>query len=213
MHSADELLRAIRIIGSGQETAKLLEISPQRLNAWVNGNVSMRYEYAIILQHLTCGLVRAKNLVSKKQARLLEKFNIDFDIKIPWLRREQVLVNSINFPNSNENANSLALLAEDIRIHGLLRPIVINSKHDLIVGKRRLQACLLLNKKTVSAYFLSFEILVKHQELITSLKNYFTLSEIADIGVALEANFGKRQGQRNDLSLRPNLDEVTGRTD
>lgn len=213
MHSGEALLKAIKIIGSRQETIKLLGISGQRLNSWLNGHVSMGYHFAIALQSLTLGQVMAKELAPKKQTNLLEKLKIDLGTHITWLRRQQVSITSITFSSSHEDEQGLAKLAEDIKTQGLLRPIVIDNNHTLIFGKRRLCACQLLNKNRVSAHILSLEALLKDPEPGYQLKKYFTLSEIGDIGVALEAKLGKRQGQRNDLSLRRNLDEVTGRTD
>lgn len=213
MHSAEALLKAIKIIGSRQETIRLLGISGQRLNSWLNGHVSMGYHFAIALQSLTLGQVMANELAPKKQSDLLEKLKINLSAHITWLRRQQIPIASINFSSCHEDSEDLAKLAEDIKTHGLLRPVVIDENHTLILGKRRLCACQLLHKNGVSAHMLSFKALLKDPEPGYQLKKYFTLSEIGDIGVALEAKLGKRQGQRNDLSLCRNLDEVTGRTD
>jgi DNA-binding transcriptional regulator YdaS (Cro superfamily) len=74
MKSNDSLLRAIKIIGSRQKLAQLLGISPQRLNAWLNGSVDMGYEYAVALEHLTANQVTAADLTPNK-AKIITKIS------------------------------------------------------------------------------------------------------------------------------------------
>ncbi len=63
-------------MGSRQAIIKVLGISAQRLNAWLNGNVAMGYEYALALEYLTGGQVTASELAPKK-AQLLKKLKIN----------------------------------------------------------------------------------------------------------------------------------------
>lgn len=95
----------------------------------------------------------------------------------------------------------------------MLRPIVVDSNFSLIIGQRRLQANKMLGKDSISTLVIALEALIKDKNAGYQLKKYFTLSEIVSIGISLEAALGKRQGKRNDLLLRPNSDEVKGRTD
>jgi DNA-binding transcriptional regulator YdaS (Cro superfamily) len=75
MFSDDPLLRAIKIIGSRQIVIKMLSISGQRLNAWLNGHVTMGFEYAMALEYLTGKKVTASELVPQK-AELLKKLKL-----------------------------------------------------------------------------------------------------------------------------------------
>jgi DNA-binding transcriptional regulator YdaS (Cro superfamily) len=74
MKSTDLLLRAITLMGSRKKMIQLLNISPQRLNAWLNGSVDMGYEYAIAIEYLTYGKVKAKDLAPKK-AKIVNKLD------------------------------------------------------------------------------------------------------------------------------------------
>lgn len=61
----------------------------------------------------------------------------------------------LNSPNSKENLNELA---ENIKVNGLLQPIVLRGQegkppYDIIVGQRRFLAHRLLGKKTIKAVF------------------------------------------------------------
>ncbi len=230
MLSDDPLLRAIKILGSRQEIIKMLGITRQRLNAWLNGNVAMGYEYALALEHLTCGQVTATELVPEK-IHVLKKLKINFNHPLTCLIRKQVPISSIKISEcSNKQLNDIENLTADIKKHGLFRPIVMDANNALIFGNRRLLAHKFLEKNTIAALVLSLDMLLKDEDAGYELKRYFTLSELVAIGTALENMLGKRQGQRNDLSLRPqsdkvstkqqnnlshrqNLDQVKGRTD
>lgn len=212
MRPEGALLRAIKIRGSRQKIIKELDITGQRLNSWLNGGVCMSYEYAIALEYLTFGQVTAAEL-APKGAKILKKLKINLSSYIPWLRQEQVSISSIPLPSHHHDFEEVTKLAEDIKKQGLLRPILMDVNHTLICGSQRLRAYQLLKKSTILVVIISLEALLKDPEAGYPLKKYFTLSELAAIGIALEGIMGKRQGQRNDLSLRLDLDEVIGRTD
>ncbi len=78
MYNSDELLRAIKIIGSRQKIIKELGISAQRLYAWLNGHIDMGYEYALALQYLTNGQIKAHQLT--KKAKLIQSLGIKINI-------------------------------------------------------------------------------------------------------------------------------------
>lgn len=53
------------------------------------------------------------------------------------------------------NFGEVGELAEDIKKHGLLQPIVINSDYTLLAGERRLRACTLLKWESIPCNYLS----------------------------------------------------------
>ena len=55
----------------------------------------------------------------------------------------------------------IASLAENIKEIGLLHPIVINQKHDLICGLRRIDAFKLLGKSEIPAHIVNLDDIVK----------------------------------------------------
>ncbi len=212
MFCVDALLKAIKIIGSRQEVIKLLGISGQRLNAWLNGGVIMGYEYALVLEYLTCGEVIASELAPQK-TQILNKLNINLKHPLTWLIKKQVPISNIKVSEHlSKPLDDIENLAADIKKQGLLRPIVIDSKYMLVLGERRLYANKLIKENNIPVFILSLEALLKDQDAGYQLKKYFILSERAAIGMALESVLGKKQGQRTDLQLLQNFAEVKAKT-
>ncbi|HEX4044699.1 MAG TPA: YdaS family helix-turn-helix protein [Gammaproteobacteria bacterium] len=77
--SQESLLKAIKILGSRRNLANLLGISPQRLNGWLNDEKSMGYEYAIAIEYLTHGQIKAEQLLPF-EARLFKKLKISINL-------------------------------------------------------------------------------------------------------------------------------------
>src|SRR5262249_3408618 len=117
-------------------------------NAWLNNGVAMGHEYALALEHLTCGQVTVAELVPEK-THVLKKLKINQNQPLTWLARKQVSISSITISVSecsDKPSNAIEELAADIKKQGLLRPIVMDGQAKLIFGERRLQACKLLEK-------------------------------------------------------------------
>jgi len=53
-------------LGTRKNLVKFLGITRQRLNGWLNDYKSMGYEYAIAIEHLTCGKIKAEDLLPQK---------------------------------------------------------------------------------------------------------------------------------------------------
>jgi len=65
------LLVAIKIIGgTNTEIAQKLGISVQRLDGWLNKRVAIPFEFALILESLTDGQVKAEDLSPEKMLPL-----------------------------------------------------------------------------------------------------------------------------------------------
>ncbi len=65
---------AIRYFGSQKALAKALNISPFRINKWVNRDRRIPFEYAVAIEKLTNGLVNRFELAP--HAGFLEKLKI-----------------------------------------------------------------------------------------------------------------------------------------
>lgn len=118
---------------------------------------------------------------------------------------------------------NIELLASSIEQLGLLQPIGITSDRALVFGHRRLLAFQHLGRTTIPARIIDLPSLVLAEHAENEIRKDFTFSERVAIGEAVEAELGKRQGQRTDLKvnegqetlggLSPRGDEVSGRTD
>jgi hypothetical protein len=92
---------------------------------------------------------------------------------------------------------------------GLLHPPVITKDGVLICGERRLLAMRdILGWKTIPVIVLEVSSIVEGEYAENEVRKDFTPSERVSIGRAIEAEIGKRQGQRTDRGLPRNCAEV-----
>jgi len=103
----------------------------------------------------------------------------------------------------------LEVLAASIATVGLLHPPVITKDGVLICGERRLLAARdILGWKTIPVIVLEVSSIVEGEYAENEIRKDFTPSERVAIGKAIEAEIGKRQGQRTDKGLPVNCAEV-----
>jgi hypothetical protein len=103
----------------------------------------------------------------------------------------------------------LEVLAASIATVGLLHPPVITKDGVLICGERRLLAARdILGWKTIPVIVLEVSSIVEGEYAENEIRKDFTPSERVAIGKAIEAEIGKRQGQRTDKGLPVNCTEV-----
>jgi len=103
----------------------------------------------------------------------------------------------------------LKVLAASIATVGLLHPPVITKEGVLICGERRLLAMRdILGWKTIPAIVLEVSSIVEGEYAENEIRKDFTPSERVAIGKAVEAEIGKRQGQRTDLEPVEDLPQV-----
>ncbi len=94
-----------------------------------------------------------------------------------------------------------------------LRPIILNENQQLIANPNTYLLYKLQGKKTVPAWQISLADLLARKYLPSLLVQTFLICERVAIGIAAKNFLGNRQGERSDLKLRRNFDEVKGRTD
>lgn len=117
------------------------------------------------------------------------------------LKVTEVLLNSIKVNGRHrKDFGDIALLAESIKQLGLLQPIGITLDNELIYGHRRLLAFKQLGRETIPARVLDVPAIVLAEHAENEIRKDFTHSERVAIGQAVEAELGKRQGQRTDLA-------------
>ena len=103
----------------------------------------------------------------------------------------------------------LEVLAASIATVGLLHPPVITKDGVLICGERRLLAMRdILGWESIPVIVLQVASIVEGEYAENEIRKDFTPSERVAIGKAIEAEIGKRQGQRTDLEPVQDLPQV-----
>jgi hypothetical protein len=108
-----------------------------------------------------------------------------------------------------KDMGDLEALAVSISTVGLLHPPVVTKEGVLVCGERRFRAMReILGWKTVPVIVLEVSSIVEGEYAENEIRKNFTPSERVAIGRAIEAEIGKRQGQRTDKGLPVNCAEV-----
>ena len=103
----------------------------------------------------------------------------------------------------------LEALAVSISTVGLLHPPVVTKEGVLVCGERRFRAMRdILGWKTIPVIVLEVSSIVEGEYAENEIRKDFTPSERVAIGKAIEAEIGKRQGQRTDLEPVEDLPQV-----
>ena len=98
----------------------------------------------------------------------------------------------------------LTTLADSIRQEGLLQPIGVTDRLELVFGERRLLAYRdILKKKTILARIVNVSSILAGEYAENLVRKDFTPSERVAIARAIERQVGNRRGQRTD-QLREN---------
>lgn len=83
-------------------------------------------------------------------------------------------------------SGDITKLADSIREIGLLHPIVINEKNELIAGKRRIEAFKILGRDSIPATKLNLSSLMRGELDENTIRKDFTTEEIGDIIEVIE---------------------------
>lgn len=112
-------------------------------------------------------------------------------------------------PRHRKDMGDLRALAESIQHDGLLQPIGVTEKMELVFGERRLRAHKdILKRKTILARIVDVTSIVAGEYAENEIRKDFTPSERVAIAKAIEKQVGNRQGQRTDRELRGKIPEV-----
>jgi N6-adenosine-specific RNA methylase IME4 len=101
-------------------------------------------------------------------------------------------------------------LATSFRDIGLLQPIVITPDHELIAGRRRIEAAKSLGWKSIPVHVVDIESVMRGEYDENILRKDFTVSERVAIGGKVEKLLGNRQGQRTNRLVQ-NFAQVKGK--
>ncbi len=108
-----------------------------------------------------------------------------------------------------KDMGDLQELAQSIEAEGLLHPIGITPKNELIFGERRLRAVAeILGQDSIEAKVVKVSSIAAGEYAENEVRKDFTASERVAIGQTLEGELDNRQGQRTDLELPGRCPEV-----
>ena len=106
----------------------------------------------------------------------------------------------------------LTSLAESIRQEGLLQPIGVTDRLELVLGEHRIRAVRdILKKKTILARIMDVSSIVAGEYAENEFRKDFTPSERGAIAKAVERQVGNRRGQRTDTDGLVRRSEGTGK--
>ena len=98
-----------------------------------------------------------------------------------------------------KDMGDLTSLAESIRQEGLLQPIGVTGKLELVFGERRLRAHRdILKKKTILSRIVDVTSIINGEHAENEIRKDFTPSERVAIAKTIERKVGNRRGQRTD---------------
>ncbi len=98
-----------------------------------------------------------------------------------------------------KDMGDLTTLAESIRQEGLLQPIGVTDRLELVFGERRLLAIRdILKKKSILARLVNVSSIIAGEYAENEIRKDFTPSERVAIAKAIERQIGNRRGQRTD---------------
>jgi hypothetical protein len=122
----------------------------------------------------------------------------------------QVPIDNIKIGNRfRKDLGDIASLAEDIKKIGLLRPIVINHKSELICGLRRIEAFKTLGKSVIPAHIINLDDIVKGEISENIQRKDFSWDEIIQIKKAIEPEI-KKESEMRMLSGKPSANFAEG---
>ncbi|MEO5363850.1 MAG: ParB N-terminal domain-containing protein [Magnetococcus sp. DMHC-8] len=99
-----------------------------------------------------------------------------------------------------QDLGDIEALAGSINTLGLLQPIGVDSRMNLVFGQRRLEACRSLGWESIPVRLIDAPaILAENDE--NEVRKEFTPSERVAIGKTIEELLGNRQGQRTDVDV------------
>ena len=103
----------------------------------------------------------------------------------------------------------LTTLADSIRQEGLLQPIGVTDRLELVFGERRIRAVRdILKKKTILARIVDVTSILAGEYAENEVRKDFTPSERVAIAKAIERQIGNRRGQRTDKELGQKIPQV-----
>ncbi len=108
-----------------------------------------------------------------------------------------------------KDMGDLTTLAESIRQEGLLHPIGVTDRLELVFGERRLRAVRdILKKKSILARIVNVSSILAGEYAENEIRKDFTPSERVAIARAIERQIGNRRGQRTDQELVQKIAQV-----
>jgi hypothetical protein len=200
----------IQECGSVKQAAKVLNLKREHVSAMRRGIIGVSLIYALkiekYMREKVGKVVHILDLVSPWTKYQLK--NLAFPCTEQPIKLVKISMNNVKYGFTKPD-----WITRDLSDLNQLRPIIIDENQQLIANPSTYFLYQQQNKKTVPAWRFSLLDLLARKYEPAVLVQTFLICERAAIGIATKKCLGNRQGQRSDIKLRRNLDEVKGRTD
>jgi hypothetical protein len=124
---------------------------------------------------------------------------LEADVVIPdHARLKEIKITDIKVGSRHrKDMGDLTILADSVRQEGLLQPVGVTDRLELVFGERRLRATRdILKKKTILARIVDVSSILAGEYAENEIRKDFTPSERVAIAKAIERQIGNRRGQR-----------------
>ena len=111
-----------------------------------------------------------------------------------------------------KDLGDIVSFAKEIREIGLLHPIVVNQKNELICGLRRIEVFKTFGKSEIPANIVNLEDIVKGEISENTHRKDFSWEEIIQIKKAVEPEI-KKESEKRMLSGKPSVKYAEGSSD
>ena len=108
-----------------------------------------------------------------------------------------------------KDLGDIVSFAKEIREIGLLHPIVVNQKNELICGLRRIEVFKTFGKSEIPANIVNLEDIVKGEISENTHRKDFSWEEIIQIKKAVEPEI-KKESEKRMLSGKPSVKYAEG---
>jgi len=199
------LLKAIKYFGSQQMLAKMLGVTQQAVNNWLNRDQRIPEIFALMIFVAAKGFILLTELISEPKdfCKLLETTN--FYQRFPM---SLITMKDIRY-NDNIDCCHIRDKPTSDDMEGMAeRPILIDAQNRLIVCACYLRLHHMLNHKEILVHRLNLREILEGEISLTGFLQNCLISEQVMLGLALEDELGKRQGVRNDLQLVEKIPQV-----
>ncbi len=203
MNSAFEIF--IQECGSVKNAAKVLGLDREHVSAMRRGLNRVNLIYALeiekYMREKTKKILHLVDLVSPWMKYRLK--NLALPCTEQPIKIFNISLNSVKFSHTN-----VCFAENNFPNLNQLRPIILDENHQLIANPNIYLLYKLQGKKTVPAWQIALPDLLARKYSPNLLVQTFFICERAAIGIAAKNYLGNRQGERSDLKLRRNFDEV-----
>lgn len=201
------LIKAIKYFGSQGKLAKVLGVTQQAVNHWLNCEQEIPLKQMLRILMVCEGYVTLNDFVTEpdrlqEMHKMLYLINLYDHFPAIKISIHNIQVNQ-SFCSIYQDKN---FLFDNPEQFATARPLLVDTNNHLITCICRLRAHQQAGNKKILVHPIHLQEVLQGKISLNNLLMQFPISEKISIGMALEQTLGNRQGQRNDL---PQLQHIS----